>query len=162
MPLDHPFATKRPPIDTHYFETYNRDNVRLVDVRRTPIEEVTPRGVRTSEAEFELDTLVFATGFDALTGPLLNIDIMGTDGIPLREKWAAGPRLVPGSQCAGKAEGLHALRRRFRELRRQVCRGGGKRLRGVLLRGRVGLGSPGGRTFAPRNRPPPDRHARSE
>ncbi|MDT7561514.1 MAG: hypothetical protein QOG76_138 [Pseudonocardiales bacterium] len=101
MPLDHPFATKRPPIDTHYFETYNRDNVRLVDVRRTPIEEVTPRGVRTSEAEFELDTLVFATGFDALTGPLLNIDIMGTDGTPLREKWAAGPRTYLGLQVAG-------------------------------------------------------------
>jgi cation diffusion facilitator CzcD-associated flavoprotein CzcO len=101
MPLDHPFATKRPPIDTHYFETYNRDNVRLVDVRRTPIEEVTPRGVRTSDAEFELDTLVFATGFDALTGPLLNIDIMGTDGTPLREK--GRPDVCPAEPAAPRS-----------------------------------------------------------
>ncbi|WP_028936015.1 flavin-containing monooxygenase [Pseudonocardia spinosispora] len=100
-PTDHPFATKRPPIDTHYFETYNRDNVSLVDVRRTPIEEITPRGVRTGQDVHELDCLVFATGFDALTGPLLGIDIRGTGGRSLGEKWAEGPKTYLGLQVAG-------------------------------------------------------------
>ena len=71
LPRDHGFATKRPPIDTEYFETYNRDDVSLVDVKAEPIEEIVPEGVRTSEGLYELDHLVFATGFDAMTGPLL-------------------------------------------------------------------------------------------
>ncbi|GAB3684994.1 NAD(P)/FAD-dependent oxidoreductase [Salinisphaera aquimarina] len=100
-PYDHPFATKRPPIDTHYFETYNRDNVSLVDVRRTPIEAMNAGGLRTSEAHYPLDALVFATGFDAMTGALLNIDIEGRDGQKLADKWAAGPRTYLGLQMAG-------------------------------------------------------------
>ncbi|HEY2202951.1 MAG TPA: NAD(P)/FAD-dependent oxidoreductase [Pseudonocardia sp.] len=92
LPTDHPFATKRPPIDTDYFETYNRDDVTLVDVRRSPIEEITPDGVRTSDREHPLDVLVFATGFDALTGPLLGMDLRGSGGARLRDEWAAGPR----------------------------------------------------------------------
>ena len=76
--IDHPYATKRPPIDTNYFETFNRDNVTLVDVKAAPIEEITPKGVKTKDGEYELDILVFATGFDAMTGPLLNIDIQGS------------------------------------------------------------------------------------
>jgi len=100
-PLDHPFATKRPPIDTNYFETFNRDNVLLADVRATPIQEVTPAGVRTTQAEYGLDIIVFATGFDAMTGPLLAMDIQGEGGASLRQAWSAGPRTYLGLQTAG-------------------------------------------------------------
>jgi cation diffusion facilitator CzcD-associated flavoprotein CzcO len=100
-PRDHGFATKRPPIDTHYFETYNRENITLVDVRETPIEEITPTGLRTTSAEYPLDRIVFATGFDAMTGPLLGIDIRGSGGRTLRDKWAEGPRTYLGLQIAG-------------------------------------------------------------
>jgi len=100
-PKDHPFATKRPPIDSNYFETFNRDNVSLVDIKASPIIEITPTGIRTQDAEYELDIIVFATGFDAMTGPLLSIDIRGQDGLTLRESWAAGPRTYLGLQVAG-------------------------------------------------------------
>jgi cation diffusion facilitator CzcD-associated flavoprotein CzcO len=100
-PRDHGFATKRPPIDTGYFETFNRDNVLLVDLKETPIERVTARGIKTSEKEHELDIIVFATGFDALTGPFLAIDIRGLDGLSLRDAWAAGPRTYLGLQTPG-------------------------------------------------------------
>ncbi len=99
--FDHPYATKRPPIDTGYFETFNRGNVTLVDVRAAPIERVTPGGIQTRDAEYPLDIIVFATGFDAMTGPLLRIGIRGRDGIPLREVWEAGPRTYLGLQVAG-------------------------------------------------------------
>ncbi|RRO14279.1 NAD(P)/FAD-dependent oxidoreductase [Saccharopolyspora rhizosphaerae] len=100
LPHDHPFAAKRPPIDTGYFETYNRDDVTLVDVRKSPIVEVTREGVRTTEDEHPVDVLVFATGFDAMTGPLLAIDVRGTDGT-LAEKWRDGPRSYLGLAVAG-------------------------------------------------------------
>lgn len=100
-PTDHPFASKRPPIDTNYFETFNRPNVSLVDVRAAPIQEITPRGIRTSEREYELDVIVFATGFDAMTGPLLAMDITGSGGRSLRKDWAAGPRTYLGLQVPG-------------------------------------------------------------
>ena len=101
-PRDHPFATKRPPIDTGYFETYNRPDVTLVDVRADPIARVTPSGVAlASGAEHALDVLVFATGFDALTGPLLAFDIVGRDGLTLREAWRDGPRTMLGLGVAG-------------------------------------------------------------
>ena len=100
-PRDHPFASKRPPIDTHYFETYNLPHVDLVDVRATPIREITASGIRTEDREYPLDTIVFATGFDAMTGPLLRIDIRGSGGRGLREAWAAGPRTYLGLQVAG-------------------------------------------------------------
>ncbi|NQW10499.1 MAG: NAD(P)/FAD-dependent oxidoreductase [Alphaproteobacteria bacterium] len=99
--IDHPFAAKRPPIDTNYFETFNRDNVSLVDVRATPIERITPKGIVTSDAEYELDIIVFATGFDAMTGPLLNIDIRGRDGLSMKDAWQAGPKSYLGLQVAG-------------------------------------------------------------
>jgi cation diffusion facilitator CzcD-associated flavoprotein CzcO len=100
--IDHPFATKRPPIDTGYFETFNRDNVTLVDVRAAPIECITSDGIRTRDgSEYKLDVIVFATGFDAMTGPLLRIDISGRDGLSLREAWRAGPRTYLGLQIAG-------------------------------------------------------------
>ena len=100
-PTDHPFASKRPPIDTDYFETFNRDNVALVDVRAAPIQEITPHGIRTSAREHELDVIVFATGFDAMTGPMLAMDITGTEGRSLRQDWAAGPRTYLGLQVPG-------------------------------------------------------------
>jgi cation diffusion facilitator CzcD-associated flavoprotein CzcO len=100
-PTDHPFATKRPPIDTHYFETFNRDNVALVDVKATPIIEATPDGLATSDAQYPLDVIVFATGFDALTGPLLAMDIRGSNNRSLRQDWAAGPHTYLGLQTAG-------------------------------------------------------------
>ncbi len=99
--FDHPYATKRPPIDTEYFETFNRDNVTLVDVRASPIERVTPQGIQTRDAAYDLDIIVFATRFDAMTGPLLRIGIHGRDGQSLREVWDAGPRTYLGLQVAG-------------------------------------------------------------
>jgi cation diffusion facilitator CzcD-associated flavoprotein CzcO len=99
--IDHPFATKRPPIDTNYFETFNRDNVTLVDVKTTPIERITPSGIRTSDAEYPVDIIVFATGFDAMTGPMLRMGITGRDGRSLAEAWEAGPRTYLGLQVPG-------------------------------------------------------------
>ena len=99
--FDHPYAAKRPPIDTEYFETFNRANVSLVDVRRAPIEAVVPEGIRTAEGVYPLDIIVFATGFDAMTGPFLRIDIRGRDGVSLREAWAHGPRTQLGLQVEG-------------------------------------------------------------
>ena len=97
-PHDHGFATKRPPIDTHYFEAYNRDNVLLVDLKAEPIVEITPKGIKTTAREYELDIIVFATGFDALTGPLLQLNITGSEGYQLKEAWAGGPRTYLGLQ----------------------------------------------------------------
>ena len=99
--FDHPYATKRPPIDTEYFETFNRDNVTLVDVRAAPIERITPQGIQTRDAEYPLDIIVFATGFDAMTGPLLRIGIHGRDGVALKDVWDAGPRTYLGLQVTG-------------------------------------------------------------
>jgi cation diffusion facilitator CzcD-associated flavoprotein CzcO len=99
--IDHPYAAKRPPIDTNYFETFNRDNVSLVDVRAAPIDAITPAGIRTRDAEYNLDIIVFATGFDAMTGPLLRMDIHGRDGLSLAEAWKAGPQNYLGLQVAG-------------------------------------------------------------
>jgi cation diffusion facilitator CzcD-associated flavoprotein CzcO len=84
------YGTKRPIIDTDYYETYNRDNVSLVDVKKNPIVEITEKGLRTTEGEYEVDVLVFATGFDGMTGPLLKMDIRGKDGVSLKEKWNGG------------------------------------------------------------------------
>ena len=98
---DLPFGTKRLCVDTDYYETFNRANVSLVDVKTSPIIEITEGGVRTSQDDYALDTLVFATGFDAMTGALLNIDIRGENGISLKEKWSAGPRTYLGIAIAG-------------------------------------------------------------
>ncbi|HEY0182260.1 MAG TPA: NAD(P)/FAD-dependent oxidoreductase [Rhodopila sp.] len=100
-PRSHPIGTKRPPIDTNYYETFNRDNVSLVDIRSSPIQEITPTGIRTSDADHTLDTIVFATGFDAMTGALFNLGIHGRDGAALQEKWADGPHTYLGVATAG-------------------------------------------------------------
>ena len=99
--IDHPYAAKRPPIDSFYFETFNRSNVSLVNLRATPIESIVPAGVRTTAAEYPLDVIVFATGFDAMTGPLLRLDIHGRDGLALRDAWADGPHTYLGLQVPG-------------------------------------------------------------
>ncbi len=99
-PLDYPIGTKRICADTHYFETYNRANVSLVDIRRAPIEAITETGIRTTSGTYDLDAIVYATGFDAMTGTLLKIDIRGRKGLQLRDKWAAGPRTYLGIMTA--------------------------------------------------------------
>jgi cyclohexanone monooxygenase len=101
-PKDHPIGTKRLCLDTHYYETYNRDNVTLVDVRSDPIQEITETGLRTSGGQkFELDALVFATGFDAMTGALREIDLRTTDGAVLRDHWEGGPLTYLGLMVSG-------------------------------------------------------------
>lgn len=100
-PNDHPIGTKRICVDIEYFETYNRKNVTLIDLKGEPVEEITPDGVETSAASYKLDCLVFATGFDAITGALQAIDIRGCGGKSLREKWAGGPRTYLGLATAG-------------------------------------------------------------
>ncbi|HEY2205951.1 MAG TPA: NAD(P)/FAD-dependent oxidoreductase [Pseudonocardia sp.] len=101
-PTDHPYATKRPPLETNYYETYNRDGVRLVDLRATPIERITPTGIRTADGvEHEVDDIVLATGFDAMTGPLLRLNLRGRDGVPLTERWADGPHTYLGLMVHG-------------------------------------------------------------
>ncbi|MEK9721038.1 MAG: cyclohexanone monooxygenase, partial [Quisquiliibacterium sp.] len=99
--IDHPFAAKRPPIDTDYFDAYNRDNVALVDLRATPIERITAAGIRTSDQEYPLDIIVFATGFDAMTGGLFKLNLAGTGGKKLTDYWYAGPRTNLGLQVPG-------------------------------------------------------------
>ncbi len=100
-PKDHPIGTKRICADTNYYETYNRANVTLVDVRRAPITAVTPDGLCTGAAHYALDSIVFATGFDAMTGTLAKIDIRNAAGDALAEKWQAGPRTYLGLMSAG-------------------------------------------------------------
>ncbi|GAA2599333.1 NAD(P)/FAD-dependent oxidoreductase [Winogradskya consettensis] len=97
----YPVGTKRPCLDTGYYETYNRDNVHLVNLQRTPLVAVTDKGIRTSEREYEFDAIVYATGFDAMTGALTNVDIRGRDGVSLKETWRAGPRTYLGIGSAG-------------------------------------------------------------
>ena len=101
VPRDHGFGTRRVPMETGYYETFNRDNVRLVDLNETPIERISPAGVVTSGEEHALDILVYATGFDAVTGGFDLIDIRGCNGQSLKEKWADGPKTLLGIQISG-------------------------------------------------------------
>jgi len=100
-PDDHPIGTKRLILDTDYYETYNRDNVTLVDIRSGPIKEITPTGLRTAASDYALDAIVFATGFDAMTGAMKEIDIHTDAGMSIREKWEDGPRTYLGIMIAG-------------------------------------------------------------
>jgi len=99
--IDHPYAAKRPPIDSFYFETFNKDHVDVVDIRAIPIEEITQSGIRTSDNEYPLDIIVFATGFDAMTGSLLRLNITGKNAQTLDNAWSSGPRNYLGLQVAG-------------------------------------------------------------
>ncbi|HXK22968.1 MAG TPA: NAD(P)/FAD-dependent oxidoreductase [Myxococcota bacterium] len=97
----HEFGCKRLCADTGYYDTFNRPNVSIVDISRSPIERITPDGLRTRDAHYPLDCLVFATGFDAMTGSILRIAIRGRAGLPLKEKWVAGPRTYLGLMSEG-------------------------------------------------------------
>src|SRR6201999_1642879 len=105
QPNNHPIGSKRICVDTDYYATFNRPNVTLVDIRSNPIEEITPSGVRTGGTEglkdTEVDALVLATGFDAMTGSVAKIDIRGRNGQTLNQKWAEGPRTYLGLMSAG-------------------------------------------------------------
>ena len=100
-PKTYPIGTKRPCLDTGYYETYNRDNVRLVDLHQNPITEITASGVRTADREDDYDVIVYATGFDAMTGALERVDIRGIGGMTLRDKWVDGPHTYLGLCIAG-------------------------------------------------------------
>ena len=101
VPKGYPIAAKRPVLDTDYFETFNKPHVHLVDVRDTPIEEITPRGLRAGGVEYDLDVIVFATGFDAFSGSFLRIDIRGRNGVRLADRWKDGPTAYLGLSIAG-------------------------------------------------------------
>jgi cation diffusion facilitator CzcD-associated flavoprotein CzcO len=101
VPKDHGFGVQRVPLESNYYEAYNRDNVHLVDLQKTPIERITRRGIRTSEQEYEFDIIVYATGFDAVTGAYDRIDIRGVGGQSLRKKWADGPETFLGLTVSG-------------------------------------------------------------
>ena len=100
-PRGHPFGAKRLCVDTHYYETFNRGNVTLVDLRRSPITAITRTGLRTGDRSYPLDVLVFATGFDAMTGPLLGIKVRGRGRAAIADRWQAGPRTYLGLGIAG-------------------------------------------------------------
>jgi cation diffusion facilitator CzcD-associated flavoprotein CzcO len=101
VPKDHGFGTRRVPLETGYYEVYNQPNVELVDLRETPIERITATGIRTSDRERDFDVIIYATGFDPVTGALDRIDIRGVEGQRLTDKWADGPRTHLGLQIAG-------------------------------------------------------------
>lgn len=101
IPKDHGFGSRRVPMETRYYEAYNRDNVTLVDINETPIECVTAAGIKTSDQEREFDIIIYATGFDAVTGAFDRIDFTGAGGQKLRDKWRDGPITYLGMQIAG-------------------------------------------------------------
>src|SRR6059058_4110882 len=96
IPTNHGFGTRRVPLESGYFEVYNQPNVKLIDITETPIERITPTGIKTSDAEYEFDIIIYATGFDAITGSFDRIDIRGVDGESLKEKWRDGPQTFLG------------------------------------------------------------------
>ena len=100
-PTTYPFGTKRPCLDTNYFETFNRANVRLVDLRSQPFESITETGIDVTGEHLEFDAIVYATGFDAMTGALVGVDIRGRDGLTLKQKWEHGPRTYLGLTAVG-------------------------------------------------------------
>ena len=101
LPRTFPFGTKRLCLDTEYYAAFNRDNVELVDIRETPIERITKAGIKTSAQEYPFDLIVFATGFDAVTGPLLALNITGAGGLTLKDAWQDGPQSYLGLMIAG-------------------------------------------------------------
>ncbi len=101
IPRDHGFGVQRLPLETNYFEAYNRDNVHLVDITDTPIEAITPTGIRTTDRDFDLDLIIYATGFDAMTGGYDRMDIRGVGGTALRDAWADGPATYLGILVSG-------------------------------------------------------------
>jgi cation diffusion facilitator CzcD-associated flavoprotein CzcO/acetyl esterase/lipase len=100
-PKDHPFGTRRPCLDTGYYATFNRPNVRLVDLRSDPIQTITATGIALADEAMDFDAIVYATGFDAVTGPIVSVDITGRDGVSLKQKWAHGPTTYLGLTSVG-------------------------------------------------------------
>jgi cation diffusion facilitator CzcD-associated flavoprotein CzcO/acetyl esterase/lipase len=100
-PEDHFYGSKRPCLDTNYYETYNLPHVRLIDLRKDPFRTITEEGIDTASERFEFDAIVFATGFDAMTGPLIAVDIRGRDGLTLADKWREGPKTYLGLTTNG-------------------------------------------------------------
>ena len=96
IPKNHGFGTRRVPLESGYYEVYNQPNVKLIDITETPIERITPTGIKTSDAEYEFDIIIYATGFDAITGAFDRIDIRGVGGASLKAKWADGPQTFLG------------------------------------------------------------------
>ncbi len=101
IPRNHGFGTRRVPMETKYYEVYNQPNVELVDIKETPIEQITSNGLKTSDRTFEFDMIIYATGFDAVTGSFDRIDIRGAGGVGLKEKWRGGIETFVGVQVAG-------------------------------------------------------------
>ncbi|MES5482390.1 NAD(P)/FAD-dependent oxidoreductase [Bradyrhizobium sp. INPA03-11B] len=101
IPKNHGFGTRRLPLETFYYEVYNRDNVELVDIKETPIERITPEGIRTTDKDYGFDIIIYATGFDAITGSFDKIDIRGAGGARLKEKWTHGPETYLGLMVDG-------------------------------------------------------------
>ena len=101
IPKDHGFGTQRLPLETNYFEAFNRDNVHLVDLSETPIERLTPTGIQTSAGHYDLDLIAYATGFDAITGAWDRMEIRGAGGVTLGEKWGSGPSTFFGIMTHG-------------------------------------------------------------
>ena len=101
IPRNHGFGTRRVPLETRYYEVYNQPNVRLVDSRATPITRITPEGLQTTEESFAFDIIIYATGFDALTGAFDRIDIRGAEGVRLKEAWSGGARSFVGMMVSG-------------------------------------------------------------
>jgi cation diffusion facilitator CzcD-associated flavoprotein CzcO len=98
IPKNHGFGTRRVPLETKYYEAYNQPNVKLVDIKETPIERITEKGIKTSDTEYEFDMIIYATGFDAITGSFHRIDFRGVDGWTLKEAWTGGPKTFVGVQ----------------------------------------------------------------
>ena len=101
IPQDHGFGLRRVPMETNYYECYNQTNVKLVDIKQSPIERITATGIKTRDADYALDMIIYATGFEAVTGALARIDIRGMGGQTLKEKWADGPQTYLGMQTVG-------------------------------------------------------------
>jgi cation diffusion facilitator CzcD-associated flavoprotein CzcO len=101
IPKNHGFGTRRLPLETFYYEAYNQDNVELVDITETPIERITPKGIKTSTADYEFDIIIYATGFDAITGSFDRIDFRGADGVKLKDRWRSGPQTYLGVMVDG-------------------------------------------------------------
>src|SRR5438874_767158 len=101
IPKNYGFGTRRVPLESGYFEVYNQSNVKLIDITETPIERITPTGIKTSAAEYEFDIIIYATGFDAITGAFDRIDIRRVDGVSLKEQWQGGPQTYLGMLVEG-------------------------------------------------------------
>ena len=150
IPKNHGFGTRRLPLETHYYEVYNQPNVKLVDINETPIERITPAGIKTSDAEYEFDMIIYATGFDAITGAFDRIDIRGVDGRRLKDEWKCGAANLsrrPGRGLSQHADGDGpACRARQFSARRRIQRRVGDRSRSPCARPRpdADRGHPGG------------------